>query len=235
MELLAQEKDFTRRRDALSEARRRLPMIKIEKEYTFDGPNGRVTLHHLFGPHHQLIIYHFMFDPNWTEGCKSCSFVMDNVAGGLVHLAARDTCFAAISRAPLAKIEPFKRRMGWTFPWFSSFGSDFNYDFQVTLDPDKGDYVYNYARVTALIETGKIFTAKHPDGAAVAARPKGEMPSLSVFLRDGDSSFHTYSTYQRGLDLFLNMYNLLDATPLDRQEEEGQGMLWLRHHDKYAS
>ena len=123
--------------------------------------------------------------------------------------------------------------MGWTFPWFSSFGNDFNYDFHVTLDPEKGDYEYNYTSVTVLIEAGKMFMAKHPDGAS---RPtKGEMPGLSVFLRDGDSIFHTYSTYQRGLDLFLNTFNLLDVTPLGRQEEKGQGMMWVRHHDKYAS
>lgn len=153
---------------------------------------------------------------------------------GIVHLAARDTSFAAISRAPLAKIEPFKRRMGWTFPWLSSFGNDFNYDFHVTVDPDKGDFVYNYASAAALIKAGKMLTAKHP-GASAAARPtKGEMPGLSVFLRDGDSIFHTYSTYQRGLDLFLNMYNMLDVTPLGRQEERNQGMVWLRHHDKYV-
>jgi len=231
-DLLAREKEFTRQRDALSAARRELPMVKVEKDYTFDGPDGRVTLRGLFGPRHQLIVYHFMFDPSWSEGCKNCSCVMDNIAGSIVHLAARDTSFVAISRALLVKIEPFKRRMGWTFPWFSSFGNDFNYDSHVTVDPDKGDYAYNYVPVPALIEAGKMFRSKHhPD--ASPANPKGEMPGLSVFLRDDDTVFHTYSTYQRGLDFFLNMYNLLDVTPLGRQEEKSQGLAWVRHHDKY--
>jgi predicted dithiol-disulfide oxidoreductase (DUF899 family) len=231
-ELLAREKDFTRQRDALSEARRQLPMVKVEKEYVFEGPNGSVSLRDLFEGHRQLIVYHFMFDPSWSEGCKSCSYVMDNVAGGIVHLAARDTSFVVISRAPLATIEPFKERMGWTFPWFSSFANDFNYDFHVTLDPEKGDYVYNYTNVAALIKAGKNFTEKHPDGAS---KPKkGELPGLSVFLHDADSIYHTYSTYGRGLDLFLNTYNLLDMTPLGRQEERSKGMVWVRHHDKYA-
>ena len=173
-----------------------------------------------------------MFDRSWTDGCKSCSYVMDNLAGGIVHLAARDTSFAAISRAPLAKIEQFKSRMGWTFPWLSSFGNDFNYDFHVTLDPEKGDYMYNFMSVAALIKAGKYFTDKHPDGASRSK--KGELPGLSVFLHDGDSIFHTYSNYGRGLDLFMNTYNLLDLTPLGRHEERGQGMVWFRFHDKYA-
>jgi predicted dithiol-disulfide oxidoreductase (DUF899 family) len=214
--LLVKEKEFNRQRDALSAERRELPMVPIEKEYLFEGPEGRRSLADLFDGKRQLLTYHFMFGPDWgDEGCPACSFVADNFAGGLVHLAARDTAFAVISRAPLAKITPFKRRMGWTFPWLSSFGTTFNYDFQVTLDDTHA--VYNYAPVTA----------------QPAGRPhEGEREGLSVFLREGDRLFHTYSTYQRGLDPLLNTYNLLDLTPLGRQEEDGI-MTWLRHHDKY--
>jgi len=219
--LLAKEKEFTRQRDALSAERRALPMVKIEKDYVFDGPEGRTTLQDLFGSHHQLIAYHFMFDPAWEQGCSGCSYFMDNLAGGLLHLGARDTAFVAVSRAPLAKIEPFKKRMGWDFAWVSSGGNDYNYDFHVTLDPEKDEYQYNYVSVKSLLAAGKHCT------------PKGEMPGLSVFLRDGDEIFHTYSTYQRGLDLPMNTYNLLDMTPLGRQEEGGRPMAWLRHHDRY--
>jgi len=213
--LLVKEKEATRARDALSAERRRLPMVRIEKEYVFEGPNGRRTLGDLFEGRRQLLVYHFMFDPAWDEGCPSCSFVADHFAGSLVHLAARDTSFAVISRAPLAKIDRFKKRMGWDFPWLSSFGSDFNYDFQVTLDDNHTEY--NYA----------------PVSAQPADRPQeGEREGLSVFLRDGDRLFHTYSTFQRGLDPFLNTYNFLDLTPLGRQEGDGI-MRWLRHHDRY--
>jgi len=221
--LLAKEKEATRRRDALSAERRQLPMVKIEKDYVFEGPGGRANLRDLFGPRRQLIVYHFMFDPAWDEGCKHCSHVADNFEGAVVHLAARDTAFAAISRAPFAKIESFKKRMGWTFPWLSSFAGDFNYDFHVTLDEAEGSVEYNYGSVPELLEAGKIWY------------PKGEMPGLSVFLRDGDSIFHTYSTYQRGLDLFLNTYNYLDMTPLGRQEHGERIQAWVRHHDRYPA
>ncbi len=222
-ELLAKEKESTRQRDALSAERRKLPMVKIEKKYVFDSLNGRTKLRDLFGNHRQLVIYHFMFDPSWDAGCKSCSHLIDNFAGCVVHLAARDTSFAAISRAPLAKIESFKKRMGWTFPWLSSFGNDFNYDFHVTLDEVEGSVEYNYANAAALLQAGKIWYAK------------GELPGMSVFLRDGDSVFHTYSVYQRGLDIFLNTYNCLDLTPLGRQEGEDRTQGWIRHHDKYPA
>jgi predicted dithiol-disulfide oxidoreductase (DUF899 family) len=214
-ELLAKEKAWNRQRDALSAERRRLPMVKVDKEYVFQGPEGRRTLADLFEGRRQLLVYHFMFGPDYEEGCPSCSFVADSFAGSLVHLAARDTAFAAISRAPLDKIEPFRRRMGWSFPWLSSFGTDFNYDFQVTLDEHHTEY--NYA----------------PVSAQPASRPQeGEREGLSVFVRDGQQLFHTYSTYQRGLDPLLNTYNFLDLTPLGRQEGDGI-MRWLRHHDRY--
>ena len=213
--LLAQEKEWNHQRDALSAKRRQMPMEEIKKEYVFEGPEGRRTLADLFEGKQQLLVYHFMFEPDDDEGCPSCSFVADNFAGSLVHLAARDTAFAVISRAPLDKIERFKKRMGWSFPWFSSFGSDFNYDFQVTLDESHTEY--NYAPVSA----------QPPN------RPQeGEREGLSVFLRDGGRLFHTYSTYQRGIDPFLNTYNFLDLTPLGRQEEDGI-MQWIRYHDKY--
>jgi predicted dithiol-disulfide oxidoreductase (DUF899 family) len=215
--LLAKEKELNRQRDALSAERRKLPMVAIEKEYVFEGPEGRRTLAELFEGQRQLLVYHFMFEPDHDEGCPACSFVADNFASGLVHLAARDTAFAVISRAPLDKIERFKKRMGWTFPWLSSFGTDFNCDFQVTLDNKHSEY--NYAPISA-----------QPEG-----RPhEGEREGLSVFLRDGDRLFHTYSTYQRGLDSLLNTYNFLDLTPLGRQEEDGI-MGWVRHHDQYET
>jgi predicted dithiol-disulfide oxidoreductase (DUF899 family) len=220
-ELLKREKEITRERDALSAQRRKLPIIEIEKEYVFEGPDGPANLRDLFGQHRQLIVYHFMFDPSWDEGCKSCSLFADNFTGSIVHLAARDTSFVAVSRAPLSKIEPFKRRMGWTFPWLSSVGNNFNYDFHVTLDEAEGSTEYNYQSAATLLKQGKIWQL-------------GELPGLSVFLRDGDRVFHTYSTYQRGLDLFLNTYNYLDLTPLGRQEDqEPHIMAWVRHHDKY--
>ncbi|MHB8629783.1 MAG: DUF899 domain-containing protein [Aggregatilineales bacterium] len=213
--LLVKEKEWSLKRDALSAERRTLPMEEIMKKYVFQGSEGHRTLADLFEGKRQLLVYHFMFDPDDDEGCPACSFVADNFAGSLVHLAARDTAFTVISRAPLDKIDRFKKRMGWSFPWVSSFGSDFNYDFHVTLDDDHTEY--NYA----------------PVSAQPAERPqKGEREGLSVFLRDGDRLFHTYSTYQRGLDPFLNTYNFLDLTPLGRQEEDGI-MRWLRYHDEY--
>ncbi len=222
--LLNKEKEFTRQRDALSTERRNLPAVKIQKDYVFEASSGETSLRDLFEGHRQLILYHFMFDPTWDEGCKSCSYFADNFAGGILHLAARDTSFAVISRAPLTKIEPFKRRMGWTFPWFSSFGNDFNYDFGVTLDEAKGSVDYNYESAATLRAAGKIWI------------PNGELPGLSVFLHEGDSIFHTYSTYQRGLDLLLNTYNYLDLTPLGRQEDqEPYAMAWVRHHDGYPA
>lgn len=220
--LLAKEKESTRQRDALSAERRKLPMVKIEKEYVFDGPNGATNLRDLFKGRQQLIVYHFMFEPSWEEGCKSCSFLADHLDDALVHLAARDTSFAVISRAPPAKLESFKKRMGWSFPWLSSSGGDFNYDFHVTMDEAAGSVEYNYKSVAMLKQSGKIFM--------------DELPGLSVFLRDGDTVFHTYSAYARGLDPLLNTYNYLDLTPLGRQEDQlPWAMEWVRHHDKYPA
>jgi len=165
-DLLAKEKEFTRQRDALSATRRKLPMVKVDNEYRFQGPDGALNLIDLFDGRRQLIVYHFMFDPSWTEGCKACSFIMDSISGNVSHLAARDTSAVAVSLAPYTTIEPFKNRMGWAVPWYSSFGTNFNYDFHVTLDPDRGDHVYNYASVESHIKAGEQIT------------PKGEMPGL---------------------------------------------------------
>jgi predicted dithiol-disulfide oxidoreductase (DUF899 family) len=221
--LLAKEKELTRQRDALSAELRNLPIVKMDREYFFAGPQGRTSLVDLFGQQRQLIIYHFMFDPAWEQGCKSCAHFADNIAGAIVHLTARDTAFALVSRAPLVKLEAFKRRMGWSFQWLSSADNSFNYDFQATLDPELGSNEYNYANASALLNAGKIWY------------PKGEMPGLSVFLRDAGEVFHSYSVYQRGLDIFLNTYNLLDVTPLGRQEGSDRTQGWIRHHDQYAA
>lgn len=236
-ELLAKEKELTRARDALNAERRRLPMVAITEEYAFEGPSGRATLLDLFEGRRQLIVYHFMFDPDdpppgksepWSEGCSGCSFMADNIPPHLEHLHARGTTLALVSRAPLAKIAPFRARMGWTVPWYSSFGSRFNYDFHVTLDEEADSTEWNYRDAGSLVAAGKIPSTK------------GELPGLSVFLRDGDRAFHTYSTYARGLDPLLGTYQFLDLTPFGRGEGwggmpdlDGQGLWWLRHRDRY--
>lgn len=223
-QLLTEEKAMTRARDKLSTKRRELPMVKIEKDFVFEGLDGSVTLLDLFEGRRQLIVQHFMFDPGWDDGCPSCSAAADEISDGLLrHLHARDTTLAVISRAPLAKIEDYKTRKGWTFPWYSSYASEFNYDFHVTLDEAAGSVEYNYQDAAALAQAGEIWYTK------------GELPGLSVFLRDGDSIFHTYSTYQRGLDLLLGTYNYLDLTPLGRQEDQEGIMAWVRHHDRYTA
>jgi predicted dithiol-disulfide oxidoreductase (DUF899 family) len=236
--LLAKEKELTRRRDALNAERRDLPMVRIDKAYAFDGPGGPATLRDLFAGRRQLIVYHFMFDPGaappgksgapWDEGCPGCSHIADNVPH-LAHLHARDTSLVFVSRAPLAKIAPFKARMGWTVPWYSSFGSDFNYDFRVTLDEARGGVEWNYESAAALTEAGVISSTPC------------ELPGVSVFLRRGDEVFHTYSAYARGLDPLLGSYQYLDLTPFGRGEGwggmpdlDGQGQAWLRHHDRYG-
>jgi predicted dithiol-disulfide oxidoreductase (DUF899 family) len=221
-EFLIKEKDFTRARDALSSQRRTLPMVAIDKEYAFAGPKGTLGLLDLFEGRQQLIVYHFMFDPDWDEGCPMCSFLTDNLPN-LVHLRdARNTSLVLVSRAPLVKITPFKQRMGWTIPWYSSFGSDFNYDFHVTQDEAVAPFEYNFRDKTELQQAG------------MTSFESGEQPGLSVFLRDGKTIFHTYSTYARGLDLLLGTYNYLDLTPLGRQED-GPGPNDFLHHDRYGT
>ena len=209
-ELLAEEKAMTRARDALSTKRRELPMVLIDKEYAFDGPNGRTSLHDLFEGRHQLIIQHFMFDPVWDEGCPSCTAASDELSAGLLnHLHARDTTLVVVSRAPLAKIEGYKAIKGWTFPWYSSFGSDFNYDFHVTIDASKAPVLWNYRTIEELEEHGMGWLG---EGSS-------EQPGYSMFLLDGDAIYHTYSMYARGTEALGGSYYFLDMTVLGRQEE----------------
>lgn len=217
--LLVKEKEATRQRDLLNAERRRLPMVEVGKEYVFEGPDGRATLLDLFEGRRQLVIVHFMFDPSWDAGCSSCSFSVDNI-GHLSHLHSRDTTLAVVSRAPLAKITPFRRRMAWTFPWYSSFGSDFNYDYHVTLDESVAPVQYNYRDAETLARLGHT------------GRMSGEQSGVSVFLRDGGRVFHTYSAYARGDDLLSTTYNYLDLTVLGRQED-GTGVGDFRLHDEY--
>ena len=217
-ELLEREKELTRQRDALNAERRRLPMVRIEKDYVFEGPGGKVRLLDLFEGRRQLILGHFMFDPSWDDGCPSCSAGADEVSDGLLeHLATRDTTVVYVSRAPLAKIDDYKARKGWTFPWYSSYGSEFNYDFHVTLDASVAPLEYNFRGADEL--------AAH-DGAWILESDQPiEMPGTSFFLRDGDDVYLTNSTYARGAEMTGGSYYWLDLTALGRQEswEEPKG------------
>ncbi len=214
---LKKEKEFTRLRDELSKQRRELPWEKVEKNYVFEGPNGKVTLSDLFEGRSQLIVYHFMFGPNWTEGCPSCSYLGDHFDGMLPHINARDITFTAISRGPMPQIAAFKKRMGWKFNWVSSYGTDFNFDYHVSFTPEeraKGKMQYNYSETNF---------------------PSEEGPGASAFYKDeAGNIFHTYSTFARGLDIFLGAYNFMDIAPKGRNEEGlAHTMAWVRHHDKY--
>ena len=214
---LKKEKEFTRLRDELSRARRELPWEKVEKEYVFEGSRGKTTLAELFDGRSQLIIYHFMFGPEWQEGCPSCSFFADHVDGTIPHLNTRDVTFAAVSRAPMAKIEEFKKRMGWRFHWVSSYGTEFNRDYHVYLSKEelaRNDAFYNYER---------------------QGFPSEEAPGTSVFFKDeAGSIFHTYSSYARGGDILIGAYNFLDLVPKGRDEDALPfTMSWVRHHDRY--
>jgi predicted dithiol-disulfide oxidoreductase (DUF899 family) len=215
--LLAKEKQLTRQRDQLAAERRRLPWVRIDKSYVFEGPSGKVTLSDLFDGRSQLIIQHFMFGPDWEEGCVGCSFGADHVDSARQHFEQRDLSFAAVSRTSVAKIEAFRRRMGWTFTWVSSLDSDFNYDFGVSFTREqlaKGKVVYNYAPIDSQME----------DLSGVSAFYKDEFGAL----------FHTYSTYARGDELLSTAYAYLDLAPKGR-DEEGLPFpsAWWRHHDKY--
>jgi predicted dithiol-disulfide oxidoreductase (DUF899 family) len=208
-ELLADEKAMTRARDKLNTKRRELPMVRVDKEYVFEGRNGKATLLDLFENRRQLVLVHFMFDPNWDDGCPSCTAGADEVSAGLMdHLHTRGTTLAYVSRAPIDKIERYKAKRGWTFPWFSSFRSDFNYDFHVTVDESVAPIEYNFRT-----------KAEHAErGVAFEGGESFEMPGRSHFLRDGDTIFHTYSVYARGLESIGGSYYLLDETALGRQE-----------------
>lgn len=218
-DLLAREKDFSRRRDALSAERRELPWVRVEKEYVFDSPGGKQTLADLFDGRSQLIVYHFMFGPDWEQGCPSCSLLADHFDGAAVHLAQRDVTLVVVSRAPLPQIEAFKQRMGWRFKWVSSYGSDFNHDYHVSFTKEEmanGKVSYNYG---------------------VSGFPSEEAPGTSVFYRDAAGAvFHTYSSYARGLDILIGAYNFLDLVPKGRDEDGlAYTMAWVRHHDRYGS
>jgi predicted dithiol-disulfide oxidoreductase (DUF899 family) len=214
---MAREKELIRARDRLSEERRQLPWVKVDKAYAFDGPSGKVTLADLFKGRNQLVVQHVMFAPEWDAACKSCSFWVDGFERMVPHLAARDTTMVAISLAPLAKLEAFKKRMGWTFDWVSSGGNDFNYDYGVSFTREQ-------------IDAG---TAKYNYGTTPLYGP--ELPGISVFYRDGAGDiFHTYSTYARGLDMMNAAYHYLDLTPLGRHEEGlPYPMDWVRLRDQY--
>jgi predicted dithiol-disulfide oxidoreductase (DUF899 family) len=204
--LLEHEKELTKHRDRINAERRRLPMVKLTKEYTFAGSNGAVKLIDLFAGRTQLIIYHFMFDPTWKKGCMGCTGYV-NALGDLSMLNERDTTFVLVSRAPLPKLEAYKTQKGWTIPWYSSFSSDFNYDFHVTLDENIAPIEYNYQDKAEL---------EKRNGPNVM---QGESHGLSVFFRMGDDIFHTYSTYARGVESLTDAYSLLDMTPYGRQED----------------
>ena len=202
--LLAREKELTRQRDRLNADRRRLPMVRIEKEYKFEGPQGTAGLPDLFEGGSQLIVQHVMFGPDWEQPCPGCSAALDELSQGVLdHLGSRDTTFVLTARAPYDKIAAKAKERGWFFPWYSSFGSDFNYDFGVTLDAARGLVDYNY----------------RPVPEALDGERSTELPGFSCFLRDGDEIFHTYSTYGRGTDTLGSAYSLLDLTALGRQED----------------
>jgi predicted dithiol-disulfide oxidoreductase (DUF899 family) len=204
--LLEHEKEVTKHRDRVNAERRRLPMVKIDKDYTFAGPQGTVKLADLFDGRIQLIVYHFMFDPAWEKGCMGCTGYVDAL-GDLSMLNDRDTTFVLISRAPLPKLEAYQAHKGWSVPWYSSFGSDFNYDFHATLDENVTSIEYNYR------DKAELEQKNGPD------LRQGEAHGLSVFFRIGDDIFHTYSTYARGVEGLTDAYSLLDMTPYGRQED----------------
>jgi predicted dithiol-disulfide oxidoreductase (DUF899 family) len=215
---LTKEKELTRLRDELGRQRRELPWEKVTQNYVFDSPNGRQSLSDLFEGRSQLIVYHFMFGPDWSEGCKSCSFEADHFNSIIVHLNQRDISMVAISRAPLEKLLPFQRRMGWNFKWLSSYSNSFNFDYHVSFTKEElesGKATYNFGKTKAYGD---------------------ETPGISVFYKDpAGEIFHTYSTYARGLDLFLGAYNFIDITPKGRDEDSlSYPMAWVRHHDRYT-
>jgi predicted dithiol-disulfide oxidoreductase (DUF899 family) len=217
--LLAKEKEFSKARDQLSSARRDLPWVKVEKNYVFDTPQGKEKLADLFGGKGQLIVYHFMLGPGWVQGCPSCSFLADHFDGAVAHLAQRDVSLVVVSRAPLAEIEAYKKRMGWKFKWVSSYGSDFNRDFHVSFTPEekaRGKVEYNYT---------------------MTEFPSEEAPGLSAFARNERGEvFHTYSSYARGLDILVGTYNFLDMAPKGRDEDAlPSSMSWVRRHDEYEA
>ena len=217
-DLLRREKELTRLRDQVSEHRRQLPWVRVEKEYVFAGPDGKETLAGLFDGRSQLIVYHFMLGPGWEEGCKSCSYLADHFDGANIHLPHRDVTFIAVSRAPLPEIQAYQKRMGWRFRWVSSNENDFNFDYHVSFTPEeekKNEVCYNYQKQEFMSD---------------------ELPGLSVFCRDEEGAvYHTYSTYARGLDGLVGTYQFLDLVPKGRGENPESTMDWVRRHDEYSA
>lgn len=245
LELLAAEKELTRRSDELARRRQELPWVRIDKQYRFDTDEGSASLADLFRGRSQLLVYHFMFGPAYTAGCPSCSAIADGFDGFVVHLANHDVTLSAVSRAPLATLQAYKRRMGWTFPWASSHGSDFNSDFNISFSEQQqrdGGIEYNYQREPALHSRqserrADIPSRSTPDGAAKFAAMSGtdvatytrERPGMSTFVLEDGVVYHTYSTYARGLDGLWGMYQWLDRAPKGRNETG----VWWRRHDEY--
>jgi predicted dithiol-disulfide oxidoreductase (DUF899 family) len=244
LELLAAEKELTRRSDELALQRQQLPWVRVDKDYRFDTPEGRATLADLFQGRSQLIVYHFMFGPDYTAGCPSCSSIADGFNGIAVHLANHDVTLSAVSRAPLAKLQAYKQRMGWTFPWASALGSDFNYDFNVSLTEEqqvKGTVEYNWRREPAMTQgsIGDALTKQGEGPVAQIAATTGtdvatytrERPGVSAFVREDGAIYHTYSAYSRGVDGLWGMYQWLDRAPKGRNESG----IWWRRHDEYEA
>jgi predicted dithiol-disulfide oxidoreductase (DUF899 family) len=234
LQLLAAEKELTRRSDELARMRQELPWVRVDKDYSFETNEGSASLADLFRGRSQLLVYHFMFGPDYKAGCPSCSSIADGFNGSAIHLANHDVMLWAVSRAPLAKLDAFKRRMGWTFPWASSHGGDFNFDFNVSLTEQQqrnGSFEYNY-------RPGEPLSADSgpPSEFAAMAGTDGptfmrDRPGMSAFVREDGKVFHTYSTYARGLDGLWGMYQWLDRAPKGRNETG----VWWRHHDNYPA
>jgi predicted dithiol-disulfide oxidoreductase (DUF899 family) len=244
LELLKAEKELTRRSDELARRRQELPWVPIDKEYRFETDEGSASLADLFQGRSQLLVYHFMFGPDYTAGCPSCSSIADGFNGFAVHLANHDVMLSAVSLAPLAKLQAYKQRMGWSFPWASSLGDDFNFDFNVSLTEDhqrKGTVEYNYRREAAMTEggIGDALTKSGEGPVAEIAAMTGtdvatytrERPGMSAFVLEDDVVYHAYSTYARGLDGLWGMYQWLDRAPRGRNETG----IWWRRHDEYAN
>jgi predicted dithiol-disulfide oxidoreductase (DUF899 family) len=242
--LLTDEKELTHRSDALAARRQALPWVRVDKNYRFDTDNGPATLKELFGGRSQLLVYHFMFGPDYTAGCPACSSIADGFNGIVVHLANHDVAFSAVSRAPLAKLQAYQRRMGWTFPWASSFGSDFNADFNVWFSEQQqrdGGIEYNYRREEGAPLVGRdTKTWGEPEDAGPVAKVAAmtgtdvatftrERPGMSTFVREDGVIYHAYSAYSRGLDGLWGMYQWLDRAPKGRNETD----FWIRRHDEY--
>jgi predicted dithiol-disulfide oxidoreductase (DUF899 family) len=236
LDLLAAEKDLTRRSDEIAQLRQRLPWVRVDKTHTFDTEAGSKMLKDLFDGRSQLLVYHFMFGPDYKVGCASCSAIADGFNGIFVHLENHDVAFTAVSRAPLAKLQAFKQRMGWTFPWASSVGGGFNYDFNVSITEEqqrRGSFEYNYARGTHAMDAKTVPPIVAEHAALASVDPVAyvrERPGMSAFVLQDGVVYHTYSTYARGLDGLWGMYQWLDRAPKGRNETG----VWWRHHDRYG-